>query len=325
MNRCAFPGCTTPVIDADTNTILAEVCHIKAQNPLGPRFEASQTPEDRHGFENLMLMCGSHHKVIDAGENSATYTGGHLMALKAQHERAAKDFASALPRLTPELLRELRDRSTVYERDAVHMDFRNAVFRAGGEGGGFGGGGGSGGVITIVGWTRPPDGSSVALNGEDGRCFGAGGGGAGAIQYVGRPATPEDVASGLRLSSIFAANAVSLAGLFNVLGGGWSSCQLIALPWRCVVHLVCIVELGTLAPESLIRFQLQVLDPAGDVKLDESHDVPVPNGSDLVPRAIIARPLQFEVAAAGAWRFRVVSAGMLLADHLVEFRVQSPS
>jgi hypothetical protein len=66
MNRCAFPGCTTPIVMTDTGTLVAEVCHIRAQSEKGPRYDPSQSDEERHGFDNLVLMCRVHHKVIDA-------------------------------------------------------------------------------------------------------------------------------------------------------------------------------------------------------------------------------------------------------------------
>lgn len=65
QNRCAFPGCTAPLIE-DTGTVTGIICHIKARSERGPRYDANQTEEERYAFDNLLLMCGRHSKLIDS-------------------------------------------------------------------------------------------------------------------------------------------------------------------------------------------------------------------------------------------------------------------
>ena len=81
-NRCAFPRCTAPLIHE--GVVTGEVCHIKAASPEGPRFDPQQTEQERNAFENLVLMCEPHHKVIDADEES--YTVEQLQQIKQRHE-----------------------------------------------------------------------------------------------------------------------------------------------------------------------------------------------------------------------------------------------
>ncbi|MFT4276628.1 MAG: HNH endonuclease signature motif containing protein [Rhodopseudomonas sp.] len=64
-NLCAFPGCSLPIVES-VGTITGEICHIRAQNDRGPRFDKAQTDEERHGFGNLVLLCRRHHKMVDA-------------------------------------------------------------------------------------------------------------------------------------------------------------------------------------------------------------------------------------------------------------------
>jgi len=99
MNRCAFPGCPTPILDPSTSTILAEICHIHAQSEKGPRYNPEQNSEQRHSLENLILMCRVHHKIIDAIENLAEYPAQRLFEIKAHHEKLARDAG-----LTPQQL-----------------------------------------------------------------------------------------------------------------------------------------------------------------------------------------------------------------------------
>ncbi|WP_283179917.1 HNH endonuclease signature motif containing protein [Gemmobacter sp. 24YEA27] len=63
-NACAFPDCPSPIVEAE-GTITGEICHVRAQSKGGPRYGASQTEQERHAFENLLLLCRRHHKIID--------------------------------------------------------------------------------------------------------------------------------------------------------------------------------------------------------------------------------------------------------------------
>jgi hypothetical protein len=83
-NRCAFQGCNQRLVDKLTDSVIGEICHIKARNKGGPRYDPHQTDEDRHGSGNLILMCGSDHKKID--EHPEVYTVAVLLAMKASHE-----------------------------------------------------------------------------------------------------------------------------------------------------------------------------------------------------------------------------------------------
>jgi hypothetical protein len=82
-NRCAFPKCVSAIVTG--NTIVGEVCHIKAANPGGPRYNEQQTPDERHGYANLILLCGNHHTIVDDDEEA--YTVERLMKMKADHQK----------------------------------------------------------------------------------------------------------------------------------------------------------------------------------------------------------------------------------------------
>ena len=133
-NQCAFQGCQTPIVDL-SNTIVAEVCHINARNPGGPRFDPHQTDEERHGFDNLILMCGMHHTVIDSPGNAQLHTVESLKAQKAQHELQARSGAQSTAVLSNDHIALLLERASGYEEGSVHNDFRQAVFKVGGDGG----------------------------------------------------------------------------------------------------------------------------------------------------------------------------------------------
>ena len=319
-NRCAFSGCTTPVIDVNKNVILAQVCHINAQSRLGRRYVASQTPKERHGFENLVLMCSVHHTTIDAPENESEYSEIRLKEIKADHERLARTTNTVLPSLTGELIAQLQTVSAKYE-NSVLMDFRGARFELGGKGGQMGGAGGNGGVLNIVGNTQPPDMAKVVSSGEDGVAFGAGGGGGGALRLEGRSATVTDTSAGLRVSSFFPADAVRHDGLFNVLGGGWAVYHVTSIPQQIVIPVICIVELGEVQSESLLRFDVEILNAKGVLVASAIQDVGVPIGIDLTPRRSFFKSIVVEIDAIGAWTIRLKSGSITFASYSFEVRL----
>lgn len=81
-NKCAFPGCNCKII-SDNNTFIAQLCHIEAANEGGPRYNLSQTDEERRSAANLLLLCYEHHKETD---DEKVYTVERLREIKKAHE-----------------------------------------------------------------------------------------------------------------------------------------------------------------------------------------------------------------------------------------------
>ena len=82
-NQCAFPGCEIPLVE-DSGTVTGEIAHITSVSANGPRFDSKQTDEERHSFDNLILLCGRHHRVIDA--EIEKFPVGCLLRIKHEHE-----------------------------------------------------------------------------------------------------------------------------------------------------------------------------------------------------------------------------------------------
>lgn len=83
-NQCAFPACSTPIVE-DSGVVTGIICHIKARNKGGPRYDAKQSAEERHAFENLILLCSRHSKIIDSQPKA--YPVELLQEIKELHER----------------------------------------------------------------------------------------------------------------------------------------------------------------------------------------------------------------------------------------------
>jgi tetratricopeptide (TPR) repeat protein len=85
-DRCAIcrrPLTRDPVVPGDAVTLLGEECHIVAQAGGGPRGgEIPDSELDR--YENLILLCGADHTLID--RQTHLYTSAHLRDVRAEHE-----------------------------------------------------------------------------------------------------------------------------------------------------------------------------------------------------------------------------------------------
>lgn len=98
---CAFPGCHKRLLEpgnaADDAAFLGEMAHIVADSRQGPRGNSPMTDTDRDKHGNLVLLCGDHHKTIDAQPH--TYSVPVLRRMKQDHEgrirRATSGPASA--------------------------------------------------------------------------------------------------------------------------------------------------------------------------------------------------------------------------------------
>ncbi|MEW6379076.1 MAG: ABC-three component system protein [bacterium] len=88
-NRCAIPECHKELIinktQGDCESIIGEMAHIKGENPNSARYDADMTDKERNCYDNLILVCGNCHKMIDDQVN--TYTIGKLCQIKKQHEK----------------------------------------------------------------------------------------------------------------------------------------------------------------------------------------------------------------------------------------------
>jgi hypothetical protein len=83
-NQCAYPGCTNPIIAPGTPlsdaAVVGQICHIYAASDDGPRGKPGLTAAERNSPDNLILMCGHHHPLVD--KQWETYPADRLKAWK---------------------------------------------------------------------------------------------------------------------------------------------------------------------------------------------------------------------------------------------------
>jgi DNA-binding transcriptional ArsR family regulator len=84
-NQCAMPECKEIIVDP-SGAMLGKVAHINAAEPGGARYDPKMSDEQRRAFDNLFIVCGKHHDIIDYKENEADYPAEVLRKFKATHE-----------------------------------------------------------------------------------------------------------------------------------------------------------------------------------------------------------------------------------------------
>jgi hypothetical protein len=113
-NRCAFSGCTAPIIEDSPGMAginMGEICHIRASKPAGERYDPEQSDAERHGYENLILLCRRHHKLIDS--DTIEFSVARLLAMKKKHEQLAGRPESTADAFSAKRLLDAMDRITI--------------------------------------------------------------------------------------------------------------------------------------------------------------------------------------------------------------------
>jgi hypothetical protein len=99
QNKCANPDCNAALVVEET--VLGEICHIRARRKGGARYDPSLTAEERDSTANLILLCPTCHSLVDK-DKSGAFSVEWLTEIKADHERnggvelSAQDVRRAL-------------------------------------------------------------------------------------------------------------------------------------------------------------------------------------------------------------------------------------
>ncbi|MBI2681396.1 MAG: NACHT domain-containing protein [Candidatus Solibacter usitatus] len=83
--RCSICRGTTVGPDStDGKVNVGVAAHITAASPGGPRYDPTQTPEERASLDNAIWLCQNHAHLIDV--DTAFFTTSELRRLKGEHE-----------------------------------------------------------------------------------------------------------------------------------------------------------------------------------------------------------------------------------------------
>lgn len=92
-NECCNPDCSEQVLLLDKAhkeiKKLGEIAHIKGAKPGSNRYDSSQTDEERHHYDNLLILCRKCHKEqphgVDIPANESKYPAALLKEWKYSH------------------------------------------------------------------------------------------------------------------------------------------------------------------------------------------------------------------------------------------------
>lgn len=109
---CAFPDCLKRLTYSETKELesftLGEMAHICGDRPGANRHDANQTPQQRDDYQNLILLCPTHHALIDRPEIEKRFSMDVLFQMKIAHEERIRSSIEILPAAgKPEVARQI--------------------------------------------------------------------------------------------------------------------------------------------------------------------------------------------------------------------------
>ncbi|OGS00024.1 MAG: hypothetical protein A3G41_08065 [Elusimicrobia bacterium RIFCSPLOWO2_12_FULL_59_9] len=104
--RCEYDGCNQPLWHDDLTMAemnRAYIAHIVADSSDGPRGDAVLSPKLAADLSNLMLLCDTHHRLIDR-EQLAQHPAERLQTMKAAHESRVETLTAIQPNKKSDVL-----------------------------------------------------------------------------------------------------------------------------------------------------------------------------------------------------------------------------
>jgi len=131
-NRCSFSECNQVIAfkeDSDIYANTGELAHIKGDKPDAPRYDFNQPEKERNSPDNLILLCGTHHKIVD--DQPDIYTVEKLIKLKKQHEEwVISQYSKNINELTfaeLEVIKKFIEHTEVIESDMSVIHLRDKI------------------------------------------------------------------------------------------------------------------------------------------------------------------------------------------------------
>lgn len=107
-NRCAI--CKNELVidstEQDDDSVIADECHIISSKPNGPRHDPSYPIDKLDSYDNMILLCRTHHKMVD--DQAATYTTNILRQMKSNHELWVSQQLTENQKIPPVRIRRVK-------------------------------------------------------------------------------------------------------------------------------------------------------------------------------------------------------------------------
>ncbi len=95
--RCQFKGCNEPLwVEGLTlsESNYSQIAHIVSYSPIGPRGDKSRSKKLSVEYDNLLLLCPTHHHLIDEKQYEKEYSENKLLKWKLEHETRISTLTS---------------------------------------------------------------------------------------------------------------------------------------------------------------------------------------------------------------------------------------
>lgn len=104
--RCQYRGCNTSLYRDDLTQAEFNQCylaHIVADSPNGPRGHVTRSKELKQSLSNLMLLCDTHHRLVDKVEVE-NHPEDVLLLMKKEHEDRIDLITGINPNMKSEII-----------------------------------------------------------------------------------------------------------------------------------------------------------------------------------------------------------------------------
>lgn len=133
---CYYPNCSRRIIEVVEGEpmVAVDIAHVHGANSGSARYQESMTDAERRAYDNLILLCGPHHRLVD-GRRRDEFPPELLQAWKSENEPAEGIGALASAGLTDELLETLMEQvvAQVGPKREVEVDLNPGVMARPGE------------------------------------------------------------------------------------------------------------------------------------------------------------------------------------------------
>ncbi|AZO83336.1 hypothetical protein BOO88_12485 [Stutzerimonas stutzeri] len=127
---CSNPRClklTAGPSSVPTKALTSgHAAHIHAASELGPRYKASQSPEERKSIENGIWLCRECGVIVDSDESG--HTDAQLRRWKADHEKMVSEVRTEGYSHSLALLRSGRMEPQIAKRIIASLEDRRALW-----------------------------------------------------------------------------------------------------------------------------------------------------------------------------------------------------
>lgn len=96
------------ICDQDLTNTGGDVAHIVARQPDGARGDAELSPEQRDAYDNLILLCPNHHRLIDLTEPEK-WSAERLRQVKADQEERIRSAGQEVTEISGEIIVRVAD------------------------------------------------------------------------------------------------------------------------------------------------------------------------------------------------------------------------